>query len=98
MVVCICIGMVATTGFHLLVREGTEETEAFEQNSIKMEEKKKEEAAPSREVKSVTYWLKLPSLYLVALTYMATRLFLNLCQSYIPFYIQDSLQEVTGRS
>ena len=26
--------------------------------------------------------------------YMATRLFLNLCQAYIPFYLQDSLGEV----
>ena len=95
MVVCISIGTAATTGFHLMVREGTEETEALEQNSIKMEEKEKEEAALPQEGRSVLWWLKLPSLYLVALTYMATRLFLNLTQSYIPFYIQDSLQEVT---
>merc|ERR1712037_953300 len=46
----------------------------------------------NREVKSITWWLRLPSLYLVALVYMATRLFLNISQSYIPFYIQDSLR------
>merc|ERR1711936_833644 len=50
------------------------------------------EVESHREVKSIMWWLKLPSLYLVALVYMATRLFLNISQSYIPFYIQDSLR------
>jgi len=37
-------------------------------------------------------WLLEPQLYLVAGVYMCTRLFVNLSQSYIPLYLQDSLR------
>ena len=33
-------------------------------------------------------WLLNPSLYFVACVYMATRLYVNLTQAYIPFYLQ----------
>jgi len=116
MLVCICIGITATTGFHILVKEKANDIgNDNDTKDIKMvkntaddiirelvNDKKKEikmeelalgmELDTDREVKSITWWLKLPSLYLVALVYMATRLFLNISQSYIPFYIQDSLR------
>ena len=37
---------------------------------------------------SVSYWFTEPQFYLVALLYMATRLFVNLSQAYMPLFIQ----------
>jgi len=101
MLVCISIGIAATSGFHLLVKErnddvgeeGEKSADNNEKKDIKLEEMVLGmEVESHREVKSIMWWLKLPSLYLVAVVYMATRLFLNISQSYIPFYIQDSLK------
>jgi len=98
MLVCIGIGITSTTCFHILVKETAKDiddigAEVDDKKDIKMEEMTLGlELDTNREVKSITWWLRLPSLYLVALVYMATRLFLNISQSYIPFYIQDSLK------
>merc|ERR1719367_958263 len=95
MLVCIGIGITSTLGFHLLIKEGRNDDNGVveDKKDIKMEEMAKGmELDTNREVKSIMWWLKLPSLYMVALVYMATRLFLNISQSYIPFYIQDSLR------
>jgi len=95
MLVCISIGMASTLGFHILIKERTNDIGELgdDKKDIKMEEMTLGmELDTNREVKSITWWLRLPSLYLVALVYMATRLFLNISQSYIPFYIQDSLR------
>jgi hypothetical protein len=37
---------------------------------------------------AVSYWFTEPQFYLVALLYMATRLFVNLSQAYVPLFIQ----------
>ena len=37
-------------------------------------------------------WFKEPQFYQVAAVYMATRLFVNLSQAYIPLYLQESLE------
>jgi hypothetical protein len=37
---------------------------------------------------SIAQWLSLPQLYQVALVYLATRLFVNLSQAYIPLFLQ----------
>merc|ERR1719220_1409031 len=82
--------MASTLGFHILIKERTNNIgdEVEDKKDIKLGI----ELDTNREVKSIMWWLRLPSLYLVALVYMATRLFLNISQSYIPFYIQDSLR------
>jgi len=41
---------------------------------------------------SVKNWLCEPQFYQVALVYMATRLFVNVSQSYIPFYLQETIK------
>ena len=93
MLTCVSIGTVATLGFHLLVEESSLEEINLLQNGVKMtENNSKPEEAKSD--KTLVWWLKLPMLYLVAGVYMATRLFINLSQAYIPFYLQDSLQLV----
>ena len=40
----------------------------------------------------VTDWLREPQFYQVALVYMTTRLFVNVSQAYITFYLQVTLQ------
>ena len=37
-------------------------------------------------------WFREPQFYQVAAVYMATRLFVNLSQAYIPLYLQESLE------
>ena len=37
-------------------------------------------------------WLKEPQFYQVAFIYMATRLYINVSQAYMPLYIQHSLE------
>ena len=92
MLVCISIGIAATIGFHLLVKEGSNVEEVDDKKDIKLEEMKLSmELETSKEVqythfnidfqymiyaiyvsminqvKSIMWWLRLPSLYLVAL-------------------------------
>ena len=92
MLVCISIGIAATTGFHLLVKERGNVEEVDDKKDIKLEEMKLSmELETSKEVqythfnidfqymiyaiyvsminqvKSIMWWLRLPSLYLVAL-------------------------------
>jgi len=85
MLVGMGIGISATFGFHIIVKEPSEE--------------KKDELSPFSIEKSavstpkigILSWLSNPKLYLIAAIYMSTRLFVNLSQAYIPFYLQDSL-------
>ena len=95
MLVCISIGIAATIGFHLLVKERGNVEEVDEKKDIKLEEMtlsmeldtSKEVQYPRfnidfqyivyvmfqwgdhviNQVKSIMWWLRLPSLYLVAL-------------------------------
>ena len=80
MLVGVSCGLLATLSFHLIVREAaagdTEEAGHQQQGGG---------AAPGT---GVWRWLLNPSLYFVACVYMATRLYVNLTQAYIPFYLQ----------
>ena len=77
MIVGVSCGGVATLCFHLLVREDTSEVK------VSQEEKSEGSGNPG-----VVSWLLNPNLYFVACVYMATRLYVNLTQAYIPFYLQ----------
>ena len=83
MLVGISCGLVATTGFHIIVKENTSSTDEDETNISN------EKTPPSNKI-SIRSWLVNPSLYFVGSVYMATRLYLNLTQAYIPFYLQVS--------
>ena len=74
MIVGVSCGGVATLCFHLLVREDSAEVRASEEKKC--------------ENPGVVSWLLNPHLYFVACVYMATRLYVNLTQAYIPFYLQ----------
>ena len=76
MIVGISCGVVATICFHLIVQEDTSEAGHSEEEETR-------EANPG-----VMSWLLNPNLYFVACVYMATRLYVNLTQAYIPFYLQ----------
>ena len=78
MIVGVSCGGVATLCFHLIVREDSSEVRVSE-------EKSGEEGSKNPGVVS---WLLNPNLYFVACVYMATRLYVNLTQAYIPFYLQ----------
>ena len=81
MLVGVSCGLLATISFHLIVSEagrgGDTEEAAHQQQGGG--------AAPGT---GVWRWLLNPSLYFVACVYMATRLYVNLTQAYIPFYLQ----------
>ena len=78
MIVGVSCGGLATLCFHLIVREDSSEVRVSE-------EKSGEEGSKNPGVVS---WLLNPNLYFVACVYMATRLYVNLTQAYIPFYLQ----------
>ena len=77
MIVGVSCGGLATLCFHLIVREDSSGTRVNE------EEKGGADSNPG-----VLTWLLNPNLYFVACVYMATRLYVNLTQAYIPFYLQ----------
>ena len=83
MLVGISCGLVSTVGFHLIVRENSSSEDEDETNTSN------EKSPPSNKI-SIKSWLVNPSLYFVGSVYMATRLYLNLTQAYIPFYLQVS--------
>ena len=83
MLVGISCGLVSTVGFHLIVRENSSSEDEDETNTSN------EKTPPSNKI-SIKSWLVNPSLYFVGSVYMATRLYLNLTQAYIPFYLQVS--------
>ena len=77
MLVGVSCGLLATISFHLIVSEAGRGGDT-------------EEAAHQQQGggAGVWRWLLNPSLYFVACVYMATRLYVNLTQAYIPFYLQ----------
>ena len=81
MLIGIGIGLAATVGFHLIIRE-----DASSNTDVSTVEN-----VVKREKPGLLQWLMTPNLYLVACVYMATRLFVNLTQAYVPFYLQDSI-------
>ena len=78
MIVGVSCGGAATLCFHLLVREDSSE--------VKVSQEEKSEGSSGNP--GVVSWLLNPNLYFVACVYMATRLYVNLTQAYIPFYLQ----------
>jgi len=84
MLVGISCGLAATLSFHLIVREQSRNND----DEIALATKSD---SPIVKNPSLVSWLLNPKLYFVACVYMATRLFVNLTQSYIPFYLQDSI-------
>ena len=84
MLVGISCGLASTVGFHIIVRENKLAEEDEDETNTS-----NEKTPPSNKI-SIKSWLVNPSLYFVGSVYMATRLYLNLTQAYIPFYLQVS--------
>ena len=86
MLVGISCGLAATLSFHLIVREQSRNND----DEIALATKSD---SPIVKNPSLVSWLLNPKLYFVACVYMATRLFVNLTQSYIPFYLQNENEQ-----
>ncbi|RXG67728.1 Heat shock 70 kDa protein 1, partial [Armadillidium vulgare] len=75
------IGAVFSLVFHLMVKEKNDSYLALEDET---QEK-------PRRLMVWKDWLREPQFFQVALIYMATRLFCNLTQAYMPIYLEDTL-------
>ncbi|XP_054718496.1 major facilitator superfamily domain-containing protein 12-like [Uloborus diversus] len=82
------IGALFSLTFHVFVKERDHELFSERQEFII------NQASESYEKPHLTWkdWFSQPQFYMIALLYMATRLYVNLSQVYIPPYIQDSLE------
>lgn len=69
-------GLVASIIFHVVVKEGSDGSGNFSE----------------RNIRTASVLLKDAKLYQVACVYMVTRLFINLCQIYMPLYLHESLK------
>ena len=89
MTICLGVGICCTIFYHFTVRIG--DNNSSEENE---EEQNGENAALNRQTSRtpVFRWFKEYQLYQVATVYMATRLFVNLSQAYIPLFLQVTLQ------
>ncbi|CAB4070293.1 unnamed protein product [Lepeophtheirus salmonis] len=93
LIVVVSIGIVASLLFHILVRRFSEDPPILNDDSAFVTEQNDQEI-----VKEVLFvpmgirdWVKEPTFYLVGVMYMFTRLFVNLTQAYIPFYLSETL-------
>jgi len=84
MVACVSIGIVATIIFHIQVSKPQPMNEGYEaeQGSLTLQV----------DPMSVLDWIKEPQTYQVSMVYMTTRIFVNLTQTYVPLYLQVTLQ------
>ncbi|KFM83111.1 Major facilitator superfamily domain-containing protein 12, partial [Stegodyphus mimosarum] len=82
------IGLVFSTLFHVFVKERDH------QNFASREQYAINEASDAIEKPHLRWkdWFRQPQFYMIAVLYMATRLYVNLSQIYMPLYIQDSLE------
>ena len=87
MTICLGAGICCTIFYHYTVKIG-------DNNSSEEEEENGENAALNRQTSRtpVFRWFKEYQLYQVATVYMATRLFVNLSQAYVPLFLQVTLQ------
>ena len=83
MFVCLGVGIVATILYHLTVKISSNESNSMENE---------DSTDSSSNTSSALRWFKEAQLYQIGVIYMATRLFVNLTQAYIPLYLQVSLQ------
>ena len=88
MIVAVSLGFAASIAFHVLVGR----TDANEENRINSELDEADSAYDVVRRMTLPDWFKEPQFYLVAGVYMTTRLFINLCQAYIPIYLQITLK------
>ncbi|XP_040575616.1 major facilitator superfamily domain-containing protein 12 [Lepeophtheirus salmonis] len=93
LIVVVSIGIVASLLFHILVRRFSEDPPILNDDSAFVTEQNDQEIV--KEVPFVPMgirdWVKEPTFYLVGVMYMFTRLFVNLTQAYIPFYLSETL-------
>ena len=75
-----CIGLVASIGYHILVK--------FPDSHKKGNQ---DEDTSSNNTSVDWSWFREYQLYQIGFVYMATRLYVNLAQAYIPFFLQVNI-------
>ena len=80
MLVCMCIGLIASIGYHILVK--------FPDSHKKGNQ---DEDTSSNNTSVDWSWFREYQLYQIGFVYMATRLYVNLAQAYIPFFLQVNI-------
>ena len=94
--VCLSVGGFASLVFHLTVKfeeanvledvPDTDSEATFAPDDAPIVER------PTVRPMAVKDWLQEPQFFQVGVVYMATRLFVNISQSYMPFYLQSTLR------
>ena len=84
MLVCMCIGLVASIGYHILVK--------FPDSQKKGNQ---DEDSSSNNTSVDWSWFREYQLYQIGFVYMATRLYVNLAQAYIPFFLQVNIVKLS---
>jgi len=95
MLVCIIVGSIATLIFHSMTKfPGPTENESQqeEEEEPRSPADQSQSRTASENTMTVAKWFREPQLYQIGIIYMATRLFVNLSQAYIPLYLQVTLQ------
>jgi len=87
MLIVVAIGVVASIAFHVCITEEVDQVPSSYEE-INGDPRTLDLVQPM----SMADWFREPQFYQVGCLYMATRLFVNLCQAYIPIYIQESLK------
>jgi len=91
MIVVLGIGTLSSIGFHITVTEEPSPVVRSSYQEINGDIKEPTEVDLVQPM-GMSDWFREPQFYQVALVYMATRLFVNLSQAYIPIYLQESLE------
>ena len=79
-----CIGLVASIGYHILVK--------FPDSQKKGNQ---DEDSSSNNTSVDWSWFREYQLYQIGFVYMATRLYVNLAQAYIPFFLQVNIVKLS---
>jgi len=90
--ILMAVGATTSIFFHIFIKSPAQEQTDQEQNCDVEQEESFIAKHGSVEPMSVLDWLREPQTYQVAIVYLVTRMFVNLTQMYLPFYLQETLK------
>merc|ERR1711872_894948 len=98
--ICMGIGLLMAVIFHYFVDTHEDDKPASSgygeidgsEDDLLAESLKKQQALTVYEPMKIRDWMREPQFYQIGFVYIAARIFINCSQSYIPFYLQETLQ------
>lgn len=99
--ICMGIGLLMAVIFHYFVDTHEDDKPAASsgygeidgsEDDLLAEPLKKQQALTVYEPMKIRDWMREPQFYQIGFVYIAARIFINCSQSYIPFYLQETLQ------